>query len=393
MSLRVAIVVGEPSGDNLGAALVRALKQHDPLIEVEGVTGPRLVEAGATQLHSMETLSVMGFIEPLFRLRELLKLKKWLVNYFLSDPPDVFIGIDAPDFNLRLEKDLKKAGIPVVHYVSPSIWAWRSSRIKTIKQAVDLMLTILPFENRIYEEHDVAVKFVGHPATNKIKLLTKTERESEQIDAKVKLGFTGGEQVIGLLPGSRNSELKHMAPLYLQTAKLLFEQNSKLRFTMPLLSVDYGHYLEELQAKLAPDVPIRYVIGDSYLAMRACDVALVTSGTATLEVLLHQKPMLIAYKTNLLTYLIAKALIKVKYIGLPNLLADSLVSEEIIQNEAKPEYLAKQLERLLNDEQKQALQINEFEKQHKVLSQNADVVALEAIYELLGKQYDHSRSG
>ncbi len=373
MVKKIIIVVGEPSGDRLGAQLVHELRRLHPNIEVEGVFGREMIHAGCVQLCSMDILSVMGFVEPILRLPSILRMRKWLINYILNDPPDLYIGIDAPEFNLNIEKVLHKLGIQTAHYVSPSVWAWRQGRIKNIKNSVDLMLTLFPFEAKFYKDHNVPVCYTGHPTADKISLVV------DRSAAKSELGYSDSDVVIAVLPGSRNSEMKRMTPIYIATMQECFAINSNLKFVMPLVQAAYQEYVEFWRNKLAPELIIEYVIADSYKAMRAADFALVTSGTATLEVMLHKVPMIVAYKTDWITYQIVKRLIKTKYIALPNLLADSALVSEFIQNQANYKQLAEALLALIANNELQYTQIAEFNKLHKELAQNASFVAAGAI--------------
>lgn len=377
MVRKVIVVVGEPSGDRLGAQLVHELRKMHPNIEIEGVFGREMINAGCVQLCSMDTLSVMGLVEPLLNLPSILKMRKWLINYILNEPPDLYIGIDAPEFNLNIEKVLHKLGIQTAHYVSPSVWAWRQGRIKNIKSSVDLMLTLFPFEAQFYKDHDVPVCYTGHPTADKIPLVV------DRNAAKSELGYFDSDTVIAVLPGSRNSEMKHMTPLYLKTMQRCFASNSNLKFVMPLVQHAYVEYVEFLRNKLAPELIIKYVIGDSYKVMSAADFALVTSGTATLEMMLHKVPMLVAYKTDWITYQIVKRLVKTKYIALPNLLADAPLVSEFIQGQANPMQLATTLLELINDNELQNKQVTEFNRLHKDLAQDASLVAAKAISEMI----------
>ena len=378
MVLRIGVVVGEASGDNLAASLISELKKIFPNLEVEGIVGPKLIALGCKQLFPMDRLAVMGLIEPLLRLPELFRIRRWLVHYFLDEPPDLFIGIDAPDFNLHLEQRLHQAGIPTVHYVSPSVWAWRESRLNTIKKAVDLMLTLFPFEERYYQQHNIPVKFVGHPAADQIPITTDTNA------AKLKLGYKITDQIIALMPGSRIGELKNLAKIYLQAAKLCLASYPDLKFVIPLVSLEQQVYIDKLQAELQDNIPIHTLVGATYDMIAASDIVLVTSGTATLEVMLHKKPMVIAYKTNFLTYEIIKRMIKVPFIGLPNLLANAAIVPELIQCKATPELLSNELLGLLGSETKRKAQIEKFSELHHLLRKEASVEATNAIVHLLG---------
>ncbi len=377
MSKRIVVVVGEPSGDRLGAQLVTELRKTHPKLEAEGVIGAEMINAGCLQLHTMDTLAVMGFIDPIVRLRSILRLRKWLIKYILQDPPDLFIGIDAPDFNLGLEKVLHKLGVQTMHYVSPTVWAWRKGRIKTIKKGVDMMLTLFPFEADFYKQHDVPVIYTGHPTADLIPL------QIDRAAGKEALGFSPQDLVLAVMPGSRNSEMKHMVPIYLRTLKLCLAKNPNIRVVMPLVQPAYEIYVEYWKAKIIPDLEITYVIKDSFAALRAADVALVTSGTATLEVMLHKVPMLVAYKTDWLTYQIAKRMVKVKYISLPNLLADIELVHEYIQKDANPEALAKGLLELIENAELQNKQTRRFTDLHKILQQGASASAAKAVDDML----------
>lgn len=377
MPLKIGIIVGELSGDILGAGLLKELHKIYPNIEIEGVVGPNLIEGTATQLYPMEELSFIGFLEPLLNIRKLLKMRKWLIRYFTEEPPDLFIGIDAPEFNLGIERKLKEHGIPIVHYVSPQVWAWRSYRIKKIKKSIDLMLTLFPFEEKFYKKHDVPVKFVGHPTADKIP---------ENIDnttAKSNLNIPRNKTVVALLPGSRKSEIKKHTLLYLQTASNCLKQNSNFIFITSLVKDEHVKYFESIKQKHAIDLPIMIFTNKSHEVMAASDLVLVASGTATLEVMLHKKPMVVAYKTNFLTYWLVKMLIKVPYISLPNLLADKKIVPELIQKEATVKNLTEKLMDLFNNYNSKKEQLDVFDNLCPMLRQNASKVAANAIKDLL----------
>lgn len=380
MSLRIGVVVGEPSGDRLGAQLATTLRQIYPSIQIEGVIGGEMIKAGCVQLCSMDVLGVMGIIDPLLSLPKILSMRKWLLRYFLEDPPDLFIGIDAPDFNLGVEQILRQAGIPTVHFVSPSVWAWRQWRIKKIKKAVDLMLTLFPFEEQFYKQHQVPVCYTGHPTADLIPL------EIDQVTAKQELGFMASDTIMAILPGSRNSELKNLVPIYLQTIKICHAHKPDLKFVIPLVYPAHQTYIEFWKEKIIPDIELKYVIADSYAVMRAADVALVTSGTATLEMMLHKTPMIVAFKTNRPTFELVKRLVKTKFIALPNLLDDSSVVPEYIQQAANAKDLAAGLLELLDSENLQQQQISKFMQMHKKLQRGAAHKAAVAISELLGME-------
>jgi lipid-A-disaccharide synthase len=381
MTLRIAVVVGEPSGDLLGAQLVTALRQQCPNIEVEGVIGGAMIKAGCVQLYSMDILGVMGFIDPIKSLPSILRMRKWLLHYLLQDPPDLFIGIDAPDFNLGVEKILRKAGVPTVHFVSPSVWAWCGWRIRKIKKAVDLMLALFPFEEQYYKSNNVPVKYTGHPTADLVPF------DIDKAMAKQQLGFNANDSILAIMPGSRNSEMKHMTPIYLQTARLVLQKYPELQLVMPLVQPAYKEFVEYFRQQRTPELKIKYVIGNSFAVMRAADYALVTSGTATLELMLHNVPMIVAFKTNRVMYEIAKRMVKVRFIALPNLLADASIVAEYIQQNANPKALASGIIELIDSPQLRAQQIHKFRELHRVLRQDAANTAAAAILELIG--HDH----
>lgn len=375
-SLRIGIVAGEASGDILGAGLMAAMQRRFPRLQVEGIAGPRMLELGARSLFPMERLAVMGLVEPLKRLPELLGIRRALREHFLADPPDVFIGIDSPDFNLGLEQSLKAAGIPTVHYVSPSVWAWRRGRIKKIARAVDHMLTLLPFEAAFYREHQVPVTFVGHPLADQIPL---------QIDvrgARELLGFGAEDQVVALLPGSRGGEVRLLGPLFLRAAEWCHRRRPELKFVMPAASVQR---LEELRAQLKgfPELPVTLLDGDSQRALAAADAVLIASGTATLECMLFKKPMVVAYKMGALSYAIFSRMLHTPWVSLPNLLAQRELVPEILQNDATPEALGTALLQYFDDPVSSDCVVREFDAMHQQLRRNASERAAEAVRSLL----------
>lgn len=377
MTLRLGIVVGELSGDYLAARLVQALRSIYPELTVEGILGPRLLEAGGVSLYRMDRLSVIGLIEPLGRLPELFQIRRKLIQHFVRNPPDLFIGVDAPDFNLGVEKKLKRHGIKTVHYVSPSVWAWRQGRIRTIQKAVDLMLTLFPFEAQFYQRHHVPVCFTGHPMADEIAL--KIDSRS----ARLALGLSINHPVIALLPGSRRREIDSLSSIFLLTARICYEKNKHLQFVIPVTSQEHKLYLENLARTLVKDLPIKIVINDSRTAISASDVALVKSGTATLEVMLHKKPMVVAYRVHPISFQIAKRLIKVPYISLPNLLANAPLVPEYLQDSVTPAILSQALLQYLEPSDSIENLKQQFLDLHLALQQNASSVASNAVVQLL----------
>ncbi|TLP78426.1 lipid-A-disaccharide synthase [Pseudomonas nitroreducens] len=373
--LRVALVAGEASGDILGSGLMQALKQRHPDIEFIGVGGPRMQAEGLQSHFPMERLAVMGLVEVLGRLHELLRRRKDLVKMLIAARPDVFIGIDAPDFNLTLELKLRRAGIRTVHYVSPSVWAWRQKRVLKIKEACDLMLALFPFEARFYEEHAVPVRFVGHPLANTIPL------EADRAGARERLGLPQDATVVALLPGSRGGEVGKLGALFLDTAQRLLQDRPGLRFVLPCASPERRVQIEEMLA--GRDLPVQLLDGASHEALAACDAVLIASGTATLEALLYKRPMVVAYKVAPMTYRILKHLVKSPYISLPNLMAGRLLVPELIQDAATPEALATTLLPLLDDG---SVQTESFDAIHRALRQDASAQAAEAVLALVEKR-------
>ncbi|MBD9414545.1 lipid-A-disaccharide synthase [Pseudomonas sp. PDM16] len=372
--LLVALVAGEASGDILGAGLMQALKQQHPQIEFIGVGGPRMEAEGLVSAFPMERLAVMGLVEVLGRLRELLGRRKRLIKDLIAAKPDVFIGIDAPDFNLTLELKLRQAGIKTVHYVSPSVWAWRQKRVLKIREACDLMLTLFPFEARFYLDHQVPVRFVGHPLANTIPL--QADREG----ARETLGLSDDETVVALLPGSRGGEVGRLGELFLDAAERLRALRPGVRFVLPCANAERRAQLEAMLA--GRNLPLLLLDGRSHEALAACDAVLIASGTATLEALLHKRPMVVAYKVAPLTYRILKRLVKSPYISLPNLLAERMLVPELIQDAATPDALAQTLAPLLDDG---AVQTLGFDVIHRALRQDASQQAADAVLKLVGR--------
>lgn len=333
-TLRIALVAGEASGDILGAGLMRALKARHPAVEFIGVGGPLMQAEGLTSYFPMERLSVMGLVEVLGRLRELLARRKLLIQTLIEEKPDVFIGIDAPDFTLNIELKLRQAGIKTVHYVSPSVWAWRQKRVLKIREGCDLMLTLLPFEARFYEEKGVPVRFVGHTLADSIPL------QADRAAARAELGLPEGP-LVALMPGSRGGEVGRLASVFFDAAERLQALKPGIRFVLPCASPQRRAQIETLL--VGRNLPLTLLDGQSHLALAACDAVLIASGTATLEALLYKRPMVVAYRLAPLTFWILKRMVKSPYISLPNLLAQRLLVPELLQDDATPEALAQTL--------------------------------------------------
>lgn len=370
----IGIVAGEASGDLLGSHLIRALKKRRPDLEFVGIAGPKMMAEGAKTLFPMERLSVRGFVEVIRHLPGLLGLRKELAQHFLQNPPDLFVGIDAPDFNFALERKLKRKGIKTIHYVSPSIWAWRKGRIKKIKAAVSHMLALFPFEPAIYEAEGIPVSYVGHPLADILPM------ESDMQQAREDLKLQNGSQVVAMLPGSRQSEVRQLAALYVQTAKLMFERQSNLKFLVPLVTKETRAIFQQaIYDEDAHDLPLQILFGHAHLAMRAADVIIVASGTATLEAALVKRPMVITYRMPRLSWLLLKRMNYLPYVGLPNILANRFVVPELLQHDANPEKLAETAMRLLEDKALSADIREEFTRMHESLRQNTEEKAADAI--------------
>jgi len=372
--LRIALVAGEASGDILGSGLMRAIKALHPDAEFIGVGGPLMEAQGMQSYFPMERLSVMGLVEVLGRLRELLARRKLLVQTLINEKPDVFIGIDAPDFTLNIELQLRRAGIKTVHYVSPSVWAWRQKRVLKIREGCDLMLTLLPFEARFYEEKGVPVRFVGHPLADTIPL------ESDRAAARGELGLAGDVPVVALMPGSRGGEVGRLGTLFFDAAERLLAQRPTLRFVLPCASPQRRTQIEELLQ--GRDLPITLLDGRSHTALAACNAVLIASGTATLEALLYKRPMVVAYRMAPVTFWILKRLVKSPYVSLPNLLAQRLLVPELLQDAATPEALAETLLPLIDEGQAQT---QGFDEIHRTLRRDASNQAADAVLSLLGQ--------
>jgi len=372
-TMKVAIIAGEDSGDKLGAGLIIELKKHRVNWQFEGIGGEEMIKAGLTSLYPMEKLSVMGIGAILKRLPELLKIKKELIQRWCSHQrPDIVIGIDAPEFNTGLELSLKKVGIRTIHYVSPSIWAWRPRRIKKIKRAVDHMLTLFPFENAIYEQHNMAVTCVGHPMAYEI---------NEQIDKesiRKSLNIAIEAKVIALLPGSRKSELKYLAPLFLEVAERLHNKYPSLKFISAAANKDCQSILNGL-LKQYPNLEIEIGLCHSREVMSAADVLLISSGTATLEGALINRPMVVSYQVSELSYQIFSKLSVLRYYALPNLLAQKEIVPEFLQHQATVENIVSAIEDLIFSQNKVDLITHQFSDLHKRLKLGGNKLAAEVV--------------
>ncbi len=372
-----AIVVGEHSGDTLGAGLMSALLRLHPNAKFIGIGGPKMNALGFESLFAMDELSVMGIVEVLGRIRRLLFIRRTLVSYFSEHQPDVFIGIDAPDFNLTLEEKLKTVGIKTVQYVSPSVWAWREKRIFKIAKATNMVLSLLPFEKAFYDKYQVPCTFVGHTLADDIPLV------SNKVAARTLLSLPQEAKVLAIMPGSRGGELSRLVEPFLNTAKKLYKNDSELKFVAPMVSEKRKQQFIELQSSIAPELPVTIFVDKTQTVMAAADCLLIASGTVTLEAALIKRPMVVAYKVNWLTYQLAKRMMKIQWFSLPNLLANKELLPELIQLNVDVEHIYPLIhERLYQD---QSHLINEFMQIHKMLKLDASTKSAEAITALLPK--------
>lgn len=371
---KVGIVAGEASGDLLGSHLIRALKKHRPDIEFIGIAGPKMQGEGARSLFPIERLSVRGYVEVLRHLPGLLKIRSELAQFFIKTKPDLFIGIDAPDFNFGLERKLKRKGIRTIHYVSPSIWAWRKGRMGKIKRAVSHMLALFPFEPAIYEQANVPVTYVGHPLADILPM------EPDKQGARESLKIKDDKLVIAMLPGSRQSEVKQLADLYVKTAKLIAQDHPDVKFLVPLITRETRAIFEQaMYANQAYETSIQVLFGHAHMAMEAADAVIVASGTATLEAALLKRPMVITYRMPWMSWWILKRMNYLPYVGLPNILAGRFVVPELLQNDAVPEKLAEATLRMVSDKALMKEISAEFTRIHVTLRQNTEEKAAQAI--------------
>lgn len=372
---RIALVAGEASGDLLAAHLIEALKRRLPDADFFGIGGPKMQRAGFDAWWPAEKLAVRGYAEVLRHYREITGIRRELLKRLLADPPDVFIGVDAPDFNLWLERRLKQAGIRTVHYVSPSVWAWRGGRVRKIARSCDHLLALFPFEPALYERVGLPVTYVGHPLADVLPL------EVDRCAARERLELpAAASPVFALLPGSRQSELQFMAATFIRTVALLHERFPDALFLVPLVSRETRNLFEtELWRQQAQELPIKILFGHAQDALSACDAALVASGTATLEAALLKAPLAIAYRMSGWSWQLMKRMRYQPWVGLPNILAGRFVVPEFLQEEATPEKLAAALAELATDDDKRRELTDVFTAMHRQLRQNTADKAADAI--------------
>ena len=376
--MKIAMVAGEASGDLLGAHLIGALRAHLPDARFLGIGGPKMQAAGQDAWWPAETLAVHGYAEALRHYRGIAGIRRRLLKRLLADPPDVFIGVDAPDFNLWLEARLKAAGVPAIHFVSPSIWAWRPKRIRKIARSVSRMLCLFPFEAALYQKHGVPVSYVGHPLADLIPL------EPDRHAARERLNLEPDGLIFALLPGSRQSELKYLATPFIETARLLHVRYPQARFLVPLVTRETRIQFENaLWAAGAQELPLTLLFGHAHDAMAAADAVLVASGTATLETALYKRPMVIAYRMSPWSWRLMRRMRLQPWVGLPNILAGRFVVPEFLQDEATPDNLAQALGNLVADPAVGPQLEQAFAELHRRLRQNTAERAAAAILPLL----------
>lgn len=378
--------MGEVSGDTLGVKLMRSFREQGIDAEFEGIGGPQMIAEGFNSYYPMETLSVMGIVEVLKDLKKLFAVRDGLINQWTQHPVDIFIGIDAPDFNLRLSKSIKEKNLPIktVQYVSPSVWAWRQGRVHGIKQSIDLVLCLFPFEKVFYEQYEVPAAFVGHPLAKQLPL------ENPIQIAKQELGVDENQKHIALLPGSRKGEVERLLPMLLGAANILHTKYPDIQFLIPAINDARKQQIEQGVEQLAPQLKAKIHILENTdseskigrMVMNASDIIALASGTATLEAMLMHRPMVTFYKLHWLTYLIAKFLVKIPYYSLPNIIAGKKVIEELIQADATPENLAAEIEKLMNVETAQ-IQVMQHLTMHKQLISGNTEDPVQAILQYL----------
>ena len=375
---RIGMVAGEASGDLLGGHLIAALAERRAGLSFYGIGGPRMLGRGFDTRHPMERLAVRGYAEVLRHYRGIMGIRRNLLARLLEDRPSLFIGVDAPDFNLELEHRLKAAGIPTIHYVSPSIWAWRRSRLQRIARSVSHMLVLFPFETEIYRQAGVPVTYVGHPAADTIPLSVNKGAAREQ------LRLPANKLIVALLPGSRQSELRYMGDSFVQAAKRFHAEVGDVHFVCPTASRPTRDLMEEaIHRNDASELPLTLMFGHSHEALAAADLALVASGTATLETALFKTPMVIVYKMSSLTWKIMRRMLYLPYVGLPNVLAGEFLVDELLQDAATPEAMASALLALLRDPERQRHQTDRFAEMHLLLRQDNATKAAQAVLEVL----------
>jgi lipid-A-disaccharide synthase len=375
--MRIGLVAGETSGDVLGAGLIRAIRARCPEASFEGVAGPAMIEAGCECWEPAESLAVMGLVEPLAHIPRLLKLRRELARRWTESPPDVVVGIDAPDFNLGLEKKIRRAGIRTAHFVSPTIWAWRPGRVRTVRKAADLVLCIFPFEPALYAQHHVDAVFVGHPRAH------QTPEVVDTAAARARLGIDAAE-VVALMPGSRRGEIERLGQIFADSARAILDARPAVRFVTPIASPGLRPAIMQHLENAGVSGAVTLIDGNSQLALAASDVALQASGTAVLEAALLRKPTVAAYRVAPLSWFIGKGLrlVKLTHYTMPNLLTEEPLVPEFIQGNARPELISAEVVALLNDPERREFISRTFDRLRKKLALDSDQHAADAIIDL-----------
>ncbi|OCG14514.1 lipid-A-disaccharide synthase [Gilliamella sp. wkB292] len=371
----VALVAGETSGDILGAGLICALRKLHPNIQFIGIAGPKMQAEGCQAWYEMDELSVMGIVEVLGRLRRILSIRQDITKRLIALKPDVFIGIDAPDFNLSLEGRLKQAGIKTIHYVSPSVWAWKQKRVFKIKRNTNLILVFLPFEKAFYDKFDVPCRFIGHKMADDIPLIP------DQFAMRQQLGIPLNNRCLALLPGSRHAEVTLLSAPFLQAAQLLQQRFPDLHIVVPLANAKRRQEFEQIKAQIAPNLKVQLFDGQAREAMIASNAAILASGTVALECMLAKCPMVVGYKMKAFTFWLAKKLIKTPYVSLPNILAGKAIVPELLQHDCTPENIANHVIPLLESDNTELKAT--FLSLHKQIRCNADEQAAQAVLDVL----------
>ena len=371
----MAMVAGETSGDLLAGLMMQGIRAKWPEANLYGIGGPRMQAQGFKALWPSDKLAVRGYVEVLRHYREIVGIRKQLKAQLLAKPPQVFVGVDAPDFNLDLEHDLKRAGIPTVHFVCPSIWAWRAERIEKIKQSVDHVLCIFPFETDLLHAHGIPATYVGHPLAQAIPM------HVDALKARHELNLDPDRPVVALLPGSRESEITYLAERFLKAAMLLSQQQPKLQFVLPAMP-SMKSRIEHLRDKVGA-TQVQILKGQSHAALAACDVTLIASGTATLEAALFKKPMVIAYNMNWISWQMMKRKKLQPWVGLPNILAQAFCVPELLQDQATPENMSSAILDWLSSPEKAQALVSRFEIMHQSLLRDTPTLAAHAIQTLV----------
>jgi len=379
--VRVGMVAGEASGDQLAAHLIGALKQRRPQMQFTGIGGPKMAAQGFVSEYPMEKLSVRGYSEALLHYRDIMGIRRGLAKRMLAERPDLFIGVDSSDFNLGLERQLKNAGIPAIHYVSPAVWAWRRWRVRRIARSVTHILCMFPFEAPLYDKAGVPATYVGHPLADVIPLDPKKD------EAKAQLRLPARKLIVALLPGSRRSELRHMAAAFLLAAHRFRQEVPEVHFVCPMVTRETRDMFERaVYEQQQTELPLTLMFGHSHEALAAADLALVASGTATLEAALFKTPMVITYRQSPLSWALMRSMLYLPYVGMPNILAGEKLVPELLQGAAGPAALAGALLALLRDTAAQKRQVERFHEIHLLLRQNTAQKAADAILNILDRK-------